>query len=116
YRDKCQMPRSLAKQRPANNNILAMPVRLPLALSCVCTANAHPHNSGTASAMRQKADARGLVSDKRIKMPAKPMAKPPSNKERKATTGKVLLVIFSVQEDTHKLKNRNQWDGVKNKS
>jgi hypothetical protein len=42
------------------------------------------HSTGTASAQRQKALARGPVSDKRTKIGAKAIAQPPARRQRKA--------------------------------
>src|SRR4051812_1368054 len=80
---------SPAKKMPASRRVGVKWMRLPAAASCARINQAHVHRKGAASAMRQNAEAIGLTSERRIMMPAKPMAMPPDNRAAKARAGTV---------------------------
>src|SRR3569623_2673349 len=79
---------------PAKASAGGKSVHVCAALSRLPAAMAHSHSSGAASAMRQKADASGPTSDKRIRMPAKPIATPPAMTAAKASKGKGLAGVM----------------------
>ncbi len=92
-RETCQTPMSAAKKKPASSSTRLKSVRRPAARSRLAEASAQIHSSGAASAMRQNAEATGLTSDRRIMMPAKPMAAPPSRRAQKARTGNGFMAV-----------------------